>query len=196
VVGLTIAVLGLAAPVVTTSVTSRTAPDVASQRARGADPRWRFYSADKTGYRSPWFGGRHRIMIPFGCTNAPYYSPDPRCRGGRGFHHGIDVAMPCGTPLYARYGFRRVRDHRLGSAYGARPLRLRNRVRGWDLVIGHVEKVYVRPGAWVPKGRLFARANDSGAPDGCHLHFEKRRVGGGLGTAVHPRRLLHLVAPS
>ena len=25
-----------------------------------------------------------------------------------------------------------------------------------------------------------ARANDSGAPDGCHLHFEKRALRGGL----------------
>ena len=38
-----------------------------------------FYTDDKTWYTSPWFGGKHRIMIPFGCTEAPYYSPDPRC---------------------------------------------------------------------------------------------------------------------
>ncbi len=39
---------------------------------------------------------------------------------------------------------------------------------------------------------MFARANDRGAPDGCHLHFEKRAVGGGLSTAVKPRELLAL----
>ena len=44
-----------------------------------ADDRWAFYTKDKRHYTSPWFNGAHRIMIPFGCTRAPYYSPEPRC---------------------------------------------------------------------------------------------------------------------
>lgn len=155
-----------------------------------ADPRWHFYTKDKTRYTSPWFKGAHRIMIPFGCTRAPYYSPDPRCRKNRGFHHGIDIAMPCGTPLYAAHRFRVVSNDSLGSAYGVHPLRLRSRKLGWDVVIGHVRKVYVKEGQVVQPGTMFARANDSGAPDGCHLHFEKRRIKGGLSSATHPRRLL------
>ena len=162
--------------------------------AAHADPRWEFYTADRTRYESPWFGGAHRIMIPFGCTSAPYYSPDPRCRGGNGFHHGLDVAMPCGTPLYAARTLRVVPNDSLGSAYGESPVLLRNRRLGFDLVIGHTRRVYVEVGDVVPRGTMFARAGDSGAPDGCHLHFEKRAVGGGLSTAVHPRELLGLVA--
>lgn len=156
------------------------------------DPRWEFYTADTTRYRSPWFAGRHRIMIPFGCTSAPYYAPDPRCRRGRGFHHGIDVAMPCGTRLYAGRRVRVVPDGGLGPAYGRRPLRLRNHRLGFDLVIGHVRRVHVRVGQVVPRGTLIARASDDGAPDGCHLHFEKRSIRGGLSTATAPRRLLAL----
>ena len=64
-----------------------------------ADPRWRFFTADRTRYTSAWFAGAHRVMIGFGCTTAPYYAHDPRCPGKQGFHHGIDVVMPCGTPL-------------------------------------------------------------------------------------------------
>ncbi|WP_051552119.1 M23 family metallopeptidase [Nocardioides sp. URHA0020] len=164
--------------------------------AAHADPRWVFYSKDKTHYQSPWFKGTHRIMLPFGCTKAPYYSPDPRCSARRGFHHGIDVAMPCGTPLYAGRGLRVVSNASLGPAYGAHPLRLRNRTLGWDLVIGHTRRVYVREGQRVKRGTMFARASDSGAPDGCHLHFEQRAIGGGLSTAVWPRALLRLTRPS
>ena len=47
-------------------------------------------------------------------------------------------------------------------------------------------------GQRVRRGTMFARANDRGAPDGCHLHFEKRAVSGGLSTAVKPRELLQL----
>ena len=160
--------------------------------AAHADERWVFYTKDKRHYTSPWFQGAHRIMIPFGCTRAPYYSPDPRCKDDRGFHHGMDVAMPCGTRLFAAVPFRVRPNDSLGPAYGEHPLLLRNRHRGIDLVIGHVRKVYVREGQRVKRGTVFARAADSAAPDGCHLHFEQRAVGGGLSTAVRPRKLLQL----
>ena len=160
--------------------------------ADAKDPRWVFYTTDKTHYTSPWFNGDHRIMVPFGCTRAPYYSPDPRCRDDHGFHHGIDIAMPCGTKLFAAVPVRVVSHASLGPSYGDNPVLLRNRRLGFDLVIGHTHRVYVEVGQRLKRGTMFARANDRGAPDGCHLHFEQRAVGGGLSTAVHPRELLRL----
>ena len=160
--------------------------------ASAGDPRWHFYVSDKTHYTSPWFAGAHRIMIGFGCTRAPYYSPDPRCAHHRGFHHGIDVAMRCGTPLYAAHFGWVVGHGSLGPAYGTNPILIRNFRIGYDLVIGHTRKVFVRPGDRVHPGELIARASDNGAPDGCHLHFERRAVRGDLSTAVRPRSLLAL----
>jgi murein DD-endopeptidase MepM/ murein hydrolase activator NlpD len=160
----------------------------------GADPRWVFYSHDTRSYTSPWFAGAHRIMIGFGCTRAPYYSPDSRCAKQHGFHHGIDVAMRCGTRLYSDRRARVVSNDSLGPAYGTNPLLLRNRRQGWDVVIGHTRRVLVHPGDRVRPGTPIARASDNGAPDGCHLHFEQRAVGGGVSTAVRPRALLALTA--
>jgi murein DD-endopeptidase MepM/ murein hydrolase activator NlpD len=158
------------------------------------DPDWVFYTNDKTWYTSPWFGGKHRIMIPFGCTRAPYYSPDPRCTTAdgwqRGFHHGIDIAMACGTKLFAGRRALVVDPASLGPAYGTTPLLLHS--ARWDLVIGHVRKRFVAPGDVVRRGDLIALASDNGAPDGCHLHFEKRASGGGLDTATYPKGLLGL----
>jgi murein DD-endopeptidase MepM/ murein hydrolase activator NlpD len=156
------------------------------------DPRWAFYSDDSTSYSSPWFDGPHRVMIPFGCNDAPYYSPDPRCSGGRGFHHGIDIAMPCGTRLYAGRRATVISATSLGPAYGTSPLLLRG--DRWDVVIGHTRRLFVAPGDGVRRGQLIALASDNGAPDGCHLHFEKRVRGGGFSTAVRPRPLLGLAA--
>lgn len=156
------------------------------------DPRWHFYTKDTTRYTSPWFGKSHRIMIPFGCTRAPYYSPDPRCPHRRGFHHGLDVAMVCGTRIYAGINGWAVGKGDLGPAYGVNPLRMRNHVRGVDIVIGHTRTVYVEPGDRIHRGDLIALASDSGAPDGCHLHFEVRDLGGSLDTVHHPRNLLRL----
>ena len=158
------------------------------------DPRNHFYTNDKHHYTSPWYAGAHRIMVPFGCTVAPYYDPDPRCPDQEGFHHGIDIAMPCGTPLYAAKRATVVSHASLGPAYGDNPILLRNRRLGWDLVIGHTRTVYVQVGDVVHKGDEIALSSDNGAPDGCHLHFEQRAVEGGLSTATWPRPLLGLTA--
>ena len=159
-----------------------------------ADPDWVFYTDDKTRYHSPWYRNAHRIMIPFGCTAAPYYAPDPRCAKERGFHHGLDIAMPCGTLLRSDRWAWVVSTKALGPAYGRHPIRLRNFQHEWDVVIGHTRKVFVEPGDRIKPGTRLGRASDSAAPDGCHLHFEKRALRGGLSTAVRPRKLLELRA--
>ena len=155
----------------------------------------RFWVADKTRYRSPWYAGAHRRMIPWGCTRAPYYPPDPRCKDTRGFHHGIDIAMRCGTKLFAGYRDWVVKPYSsgaLGSAYGAKTFRLRNFGVDRDFVIGHVRRVYVEAGQVVRKGERIARAGKLGAPDGCHLHFEVGPTAASYVAAVDPRPYLHL----
>lgn len=178
---LTVLVVALLAPV-----------SAASAASAEPDPRWRFYSSDRTAYSSPWYAGKHRIMIPFGCTRAPYYSPDPRCSKNRGFHHGIDVAIPCGRKLTAARNGWVVDNGALGSAYGRSPLLIRNHRLGVDFLIAHTRKVFVERGDRVRRGDVIARVSDDGAPDGCHLHFEVRDAGGALSTARLPRQLLEL----
>jgi murein DD-endopeptidase MepM/ murein hydrolase activator NlpD len=181
-------------PLPSPSVASRSATPTSSPAPHDKrDPRWRFYTDDKAWHTSPWFAGAHRVMIGYGCNTAPWYSHDPRCPGREGFHHGIDVAMPCGTPLFSA-----VRGVVLdpaapgapGSAYGVHPFRIR--AGDHDVLIGHTIHVFVRPGEHVRPGQRIALAGDSGAPDGCHLHFEVRAVGGGLSTATDPAGLLDL----
>jgi murein DD-endopeptidase MepM/ murein hydrolase activator NlpD len=158
------------------------------------EPR-RFWVKDTHRYSSPWYAGKRRKMINFGCTRAPYYSPDPRCTDRRGFHHGLDVAMPCGTRLYAGMPGRVVHPSSsgaLGTAYGAKAFRIRNHRHGVDIVVAHVRRVYVEAGDRVRKGQLIARASDAGAPDGCHLHFEVRPKGAGHREAVRPHPYLRL----
>jgi murein DD-endopeptidase MepM/ murein hydrolase activator NlpD len=170
-------------PVASPSVTPNERPD----------PRWHFYSSDTRRHGSPWFAGQHRVMIGYGCTPAPYYDHDPRCPGRQGFHHGIDVAMPCGTPLFSA-----VRGVVLdpsdsgtpGAAYGEHPFRIHT--GSVDVLLGHARQVFVRPGDAVRPGQRIALASDSGAPDGCHLHLEVRRHGGGLSEAMDPAGQLRL----
>jgi murein DD-endopeptidase MepM/ murein hydrolase activator NlpD len=153
------------------------------------DPRWQFFTDDRKRYASPWYRGRHRVMIPFGCTDAPWYRPDPAC-GGRGSHHGIDIATPCGTPLYAGRAARVIEPRGLGRAYGVRPVLLR--IGQQDVLIAHAHRVFVKPGDRLRRGQKIALASDSASPDGCHLHFEVRPAGGDYLDAVDPAPLLRL----
>ena len=185
------------APPATTATTgaTTTAPPPPSPSEAHPDPRWRFYTTDKAWHTSPWFAGAHRVMIGYGCNASPWYSHDTRCPGREGFHHGIDVAMPCGTPLRSAVDGV-VLDPSApgapGTAYGVHPFRIRSGEH--DILIGHTTTVFVHPGEHVHPGQRIALAGDSGAPDGCHLHFEQRAIGGGLDTTVFPRPLLDLTS--
>jgi len=69
-----------------------------------------------------------------------------------------------------------------GPAYGERPFRIRTDL--YDVKTGHGRRVFVGPGGQVRRGQRIARASDSGAPDGCHLHFEVRSQGGKISGVV------------
>lgn len=154
-----------------------------------ADGTRRFWTKDKRCFTSRWFARAHRVMIYFGCTKAPYYDPAPSCPGRQAIHHGIDVDMPSGTPVFAGVRGRIVKGT-VGSAYGSRAFILRTRRH--DIVIGHVRKALRRDGARVRKGQRIALSGKRGAPDGPHLHFEVRPRGGSYTQAIPPKRFLRL----
>ena len=132
-------------------------------------------------------------MIGYGCTEAPYYDPDPSCPGGQGFHHGVDVAIPCGVPLRAGVDGEVISKSSPGTpgpAYGERPFRIRS--GDVDILVGHARRVFVAPGDRVVRGQRIALVSDSAAPDGCHLHFEVRRTGQGVSGAIDPASYLRL----
>ena len=149
----------------------------------------RFWTDDKRCFGSPWFTKAHRVMIYFGCTKAPYYDPASSCPGGEGIHHGIDIDMPPGTPIFAGASGRIVKGT-VGSAYGSQAFVLRTRQH--DIVIGHVRKALRRDGARVRTGQRIALSGKRGAPDGPHLHFEVRPREGSYTQAVPPGRFLRL----
>lgn len=193
---LTAASTAAAVPTAAASATA-VAPTAARHHEKHPDPRWQFFTSDHHWYSSPWFHGVHRVMIGFGCNRSPWYDHDPSCPGREGFHHGIDVAMPCGTKLRAGHGgtvLSRSAPGTPGPAYGLHPFRIRVKGPGGphDVLIGHTRRVFVHPGQHVRRGQKIALASDSGAPDGCHLHFEVRPVGGGYTTAIDPARWLKL----
>jgi len=146
------------------------------------------FTRDHRYYASPWYAGAWQEMIPFGCTRAPYYPRNTSCPRTRpGKHHGIDMFMPCGTRIRSAVKGRVVQPN-LGQAYGRYGLKIRS--DGFDYVIGHARRLLVEPGQRVRPGQVVARSGKLAAPDGCHLHFEKRPARAGYLSAVDPERSL------
>ena len=154
------------------------------------DERWQFYDTDENAFHtSPWYAGAGKVMVPFGCSSAPWYASDPRCPGEQGFHHGTDVALPCGVDIRSAVDGEVVVGG-LGDAYGSLAFMVRSGEK--DHVIGHVSQRFVEAGDSVRKGDRIAINGADGAPDGCHLHFEVRPAGGAVDSAVDPAADLRL----
>ena len=91
-----------------------------------ADKRWEFYTKDKTPLRLPLVRRRAPDHDPVRLHAGAVLLARPTVQEDRGFHHGLDIAMPCGTKLRSDRYAKVVRNDSLGPAYGDNPLLLRN----------------------------------------------------------------------
>jgi murein DD-endopeptidase MepM/ murein hydrolase activator NlpD len=109
---------------------------------------------------------------PFGCTNFALEGATTACPGG--FHTGIDLADPEGTPIRAAGP---------GLAYPFQDsLRYGNHVLilhpgGYSTVYGHMVRTAVAWGQPVDTGDVIGFVGSTGNSTGPHLHFEVRFAG-------------------
>jgi len=112
---------------------------------------------------------------PYTVNKRSPYGPRPRhpITGKASFHHGIDIAMPVGTPLTAGADGEIVHKGNNGSG-------------GVTLIIRHANNMHTvyyhlrtpsphRIGARVKAGDFVAYSGNTGASTGPHLHYELRR---------------------
>jgi murein DD-endopeptidase MepM/ murein hydrolase activator NlpD len=86
-----------------------------------------------------------------------------------GFHYGVDMAAPYGTPIYAAHaGVVTLAgpDGDYGNA-----VRI-DHGKGIETVYGHGSSVVARVGQRVEAGDLILRVGSTGSSTGNHLHFE------------------------
>lgn len=101
----------------------------------------------------------------------------------RGFHAGIDIGVPIGTPVAAASD-----GHVLfaGEASGYGTAVYIQHLGGLVTRYGHLSKVMVRRGQQVDRGERIALSGNTGNSTGPHLHFEVRSGG----SAVDPLKYL------
>jgi murein DD-endopeptidase MepM/ murein hydrolase activator NlpD len=119
-----------------------------------------------------------RITSTFGPRQNPV-------TGNPGFHQGLDLAAPQGTPVYAaREG--RVSEQGSDPIYGNYIIITHN--DNWISLYGHLSVIETSLHQQVNSGTLVGRVGSTGQSTGPHLHFELRQNG----VSRDPQRLLRV----
>ena len=103
---------------------------------------------------------------------------------GSGFHTGIDLSMPQGSPIYAAEDGTVVFSGNQGT-YGL--VITIDHGNGIKTLYSHNSKNLVTVGTNVEKGQLIAKSGQTGRATGPHLHFEVRKNN----IPMNPERFLN-----
>lgn len=125
-------------------------------------------------------GGRAASPVPGRPITTAY-----RIKGSRwslGYHTGADYAAPSGTRCVAVLSGSIVRHGFEKKGFGNF---LVLRAHGFDYWYCHLSEQTVKSGS-VSAGQKIGEVGSTGNSTGPHLHFEKRRAGGGFGSDVSP----------
>jgi murein DD-endopeptidase MepM/ murein hydrolase activator NlpD len=99
---------------------------------------------------------------------------DPSCPT-RHFHSGLDIAGPCGSPIYAAdSGIAHIEPF-MPWGYGNYIIIVHG--NGWDSLYGHMSGFAVGDGQTVHRGEQIGYEGSTGNSTGCHLHFGISRNG-------------------
>jgi hypothetical protein len=101
------------------------------------------------------------ISQPYGRKNARYV---------KGYHTGIDIACPNGSPVRA------VADGTITFAGWNGPYgnQVRQKIGGAEVWYNHFSRILVKKGDGVSQGTILGNEGSTGMSTGPHLHFEVR----------------------
>lgn len=111
---------------------------------------------------------------------------------GRGWHSGVDLTAPSGTPIYAAFDGR-VRMSKPYGGYGN--MIVLQHENGLETVYGHCLKTLVEEGQMVKSGEKIALCGRTGRATGTHLHFEVRVAGSTINPALLVNYTLKAIQP-
>jgi murein DD-endopeptidase MepM/ murein hydrolase activator NlpD len=105
----------------------------------------------------------------------------------KGYHTGVDFAVPTGTPVLA-VADGKIENANWGKSYGNQVVQ---KVAGGWVIYAHLNAVRCKPGQVVKKGQIVGESGNSGNSSGPHLHFEYRsKLRWSDGVDLDPKEIL------
>ena len=101
----------------------------------------------------------------------------------RKFHHGIDLRVDIGNPVVST-AIGRVSFAGVKGGYGN--VVIVDHMYGFQTAYAHLNKIFVKEGEIVGKGKIIAEGGQSGHSTGPHLHYEVRYNG----TPIQPKNFI------
>lgn len=122
----------------------------------------------------PAVAAARRLPVDGGSiTSGIGWRPDPFGSGRMVYHHGVDIAVPEGTPVYPTQTGTVVYAG-LYKGYGN--LVAVDHGNGYVTIYGHNGSVRVKPGDRVDEKTVIALSGNTGRSTGPHVHYEVRQV--------------------
>jgi LysM repeat protein len=99
-------------------------------------------------------------------------------RGKTGFHTGLDISAPEGTPIKAvADGLVIISGKRVNGFKRYGRVVILEHGEGYNTLYAHNKENLVKPGTCIKAGQVIAEVGESGNATGSHLHFEIRKNG-------------------
>lgn len=120
--------------------------------------------------------GKGKISIFLALPEDDIFLQRPLLTGriSQGLHarNGIDIASSCGTPIFASAPGKINRADSVGwnGGFGKNIVIYHN--NGAQTIYGHLSKIYVKEGEYIPYNKVIGLVGNTGRSTGCHLHFE------------------------
>lgn len=125
----------------------------------------------------PHINHKERVpsLCPVNCPGARVTSRFGEKRSGGRLHKGIDIAVPCGTPVVASATGTTTYA---GAQDGYGKIVVIDHCNGYETAYAHLDKIVTSRGAQVQRGARIGLAGATGNATGPHLHYEVRKGGG------------------
>lgn len=133
-----------------------------------------------------WWHGSYPITQGYGCTDFALEGHNPHHPECAYFHEGIDFALPCGTPIYARDRVLIAAVDPPGYGPPGNSAAIQMHDGAHDIWLYHMNSYVVRVGEWVSPGALIGYSGTRGYSTGCHIHFEVRLNNAPYRSSVNP----------
>lgn len=133
-------------------------------------PGGRFHSTERAFFLQILF----RFPLSEGVVTSSYGERESPFTKRVHFHHGIDIAAPYGTEVYASLegtveetGYNNILGNYIVLSHS----------NEFHTIYGHMEKILVKEGTDIGTGTIIGVVGSTGLSTGPHLHFEIRRAG-------------------